>query len=93
MVEVTEKYYIGVEEDCCTVYERLWSDKRQEHYYNSVCFPRDLWGAINAIKRHIYADKLSGCDMSIGEALALLKQLNDEFIAKLDEIKRLVELK
>ncbi len=31
--------------------------------------------------------------MSIGEALALLKQLNDEFIAKLDEIKRLVELK
>ena len=50
MVEVTEKYYIGVEEDCCTVYERLWSDKRQEHYYNSVCFPC-IWGAINAIKK------------------------------------------
>lgn len=93
MIKVTEKYYIEVEADCCTVYERLWSEKRQEHYYNSVCFTRDIWGALNAIKRHIYADKLRGYDMDIGEVLSLLKKLNDEFVAKLDEIKRLVELK
>ena len=31
--------------------------------------------------------------MDIGEVLSLLKKLNDEFVAKLDEIKTLVELK
>ena len=92
MIEVTEKYYIEVEADCCTVYERLWSEKRQEHYYNSVCFTRDIWGALNAIKKLIYADKLRGYDMDIGEVLSLLKKLNDEFVEKFYEIKRLVEL-
>lgn len=93
MIKVTEKYYIEVGKDCCTIYENKLNKKDNTYYLCPITHPASLEKAIEKIMRYQYSEATNERDMSLTEALEVLKELNKEYQAILDEIREMGELR
>ena len=83
MIQVTNKYYIGVT-DCYTVYEKsiAQSGKNQgNEVFANATYHYDMQSALNNIIRRIQMDKLSGDDViPLKDAIKVLVDTQKEFI-------------
>ena len=93
MIKVTEKYYVEVGKDCCTIYENKLNKKDNTYYLSPVTYPYSFEKAIEKIMRYEYAEATNERDMSLTEALSTLKELRKEYQAILDEIREMRELR
>ena len=93
MIKVTEKYYVEVGKDCCTIYENKLNKKDNTYYLCPITYPASLEKSIEKIMRYQYSEVTNERDMSLTEALEVLKELNKEYQAILDEIREMGELR
>lgn len=89
MIKVNEKYYISMNEDSYTIYQKACNESKQEHYYNSVCYPRTLAQAVSKIMRFSFEERIEEREMGLKEAIRVLKELNEEYQSILDEIREM----
>lgn len=93
MIKVTENYYVQVDKDCCTIYEKTFNEKKQEDEYKPVCYPFDLVSAVQKIMMYSFAEVTNKRGMSLIEALEVLKELKKEYQNILEEIRKVGEVK
>lgn len=93
MIKVTEKYYVEVGKDCCTIYENKLNKKDNTYYLSPVTYPYSLEKAIEKIMRYEYAEATNEREMNLTESLSMLKELKKEYQAILDEIREMGELR
>ena len=63
--------------------------KDNTYYLSPVTYPYSLEKAIEKIMRYEYAEATNERDMSLTEALEVLKELNKEYQAIFDEIREM----
>ena len=89
MIKVNEKYCIGMNGDSYTIFLKMYSENRREDYYRPLCYPRTLSQAVSKIMRFSFEEKIEERDMSLKEALQVLKEINEEYQSILDEIREM----
>ena len=92
MIKVTENYYVQVDYGCFTIYEKYYNKRKEKEDYKAIYYPASLEKAIEKIMRYQYTEATNERDMSLMEALEVLKELNKEYQAILDEIREMEEL-
>ena len=93
MIKITSKYFVEVGKDCCTIYENKLNKKDNTYYLSPVTYPYSFEKAIEKIMRYEASEAIGEREMSLTEALIMLKELKKEYQAILDEIREMGELR
>lgn len=86
MIEVTNKYCIsqnGVGD--FTVWEKKFNNTKNEYYYSPIKYPNTLARGLEIIAELEQCDLLNEHDMTIGEALEIIKGNAEQIKVALNE--------
>lgn len=78
MIQITDKYYIKPEESSFTVCEKQ-INRKGETIYKSISYLPSFTKAIETVMKYEQSAKLSEKDITLFEALEILKGINEDF--------------
>lgn len=78
MIQINNKYFIKAEEDQFTVCEK-YLNKNEEVCYKALTYHPSFTSALEKIMRLEQVKKLNEKDVTLFEALEILKNINEDF--------------
>ena len=78
MIQINNKYFIKAEEDQFTVCEK-YINKNEEVCYKALTYHPSFTGALEKIMRLEQVKKLNEKDVTLFEAVEILKNINEDF--------------
>lgn len=91
MIQVNNKYYIKADDDQFTVCEK-YINKNEEVCYKSLTYHPSFTSALENVMRLEQAKKLNEKDVTLFEAIEILKKENDDFKNMLKTYTEVYEL-
>lgn len=86
MIKVDEEFYIDADNMSWQVLKRAFNEKKNEYYFQNVCYPSSLKGCIEWIMRIKQRNAVEEKDMDLKQALIEMQKINDEMNDILNEI-------
>ena len=78
MIEVTEEYYIKPEDNTYTVMKKRYNSKKQAYEYSAMSYHGTFVEAAEKILKMQQCDKLQGKEITLSEAISILKETQEQ---------------
>lgn len=78
MIKVTEDYYVKPEDNTYMVMKRRYNSKKEEYEFNVLTFHGSLTEAVDRILKFEQCNRLADKDVSLHEAVAILKGIKED---------------